>query len=46
MTPWEAAGMLQMEASRLVQGYVFGGLNGTGFFLDDDDEDEEDEEDE
>jgi hypothetical protein len=43
MTPWEAAGMLQMEAQRLIQGYVFGGMGSTGFFEDDDDDEEEDE---
>lgn len=41
MTPWEAAGMLQMEAQRLIQGYVYGGMV---FFDGDDDDDEEDDE--
>lgn len=40
MTPWEAAGMLQMEAQRLIQGYVYGGIS-NGFFDDDDDDDED-----
>lgn len=44
MTPWEAVGMMQMEAQRLVNGYSFGGI-GTGFFDDDDDEEEEEEDD-
>ena len=39
MTPWEAAGMLQMEAQRLIQGYVYGGMA----FYDDSDDEEEDE---
>lgn len=41
MTPWEAAGMLQMESQRLIQGYVFGGM-GTGFVEDDDEDEDED----
>lgn len=45
MTPWEAAGMLQMEASRLIQQYAFHGT-GLGFvvgeFEDDEEEDEDD----
>lgn len=42
ITPWEATGMLQMEAQRLIAGYTFGGM-GTGFYDDDDDDEEEDE---
>ena len=41
MTPWEAAGMLQMEAQRLIQGYVYGGMT---FYEDDDDDEEEEDE--
>lgn len=41
MSPWEAVGMLQMEAQRLINGYSFGGM-GTGFY-DSDDDDEDDE---
>lgn len=40
MSPWEAVGMLQMEAQRLVYGYSFNG-NGTGFEDDEDDEEED-----
>lgn len=40
MTPWEAAGMLQMESARLIQGYVFGGL-GSGFLFEEDEEEDE-----
>lgn len=46
MTPWEAAGMLQMEAQRLIQGYVFGGISGSGFFDGEDDDDEFDDDEE
>lgn len=40
MTPWEAAGMLQMEAQRLIQGYVYGGM---AFYEGEDEDEEEDE---
>lgn len=41
LTPWEAAGMLQMESQRLIQGYVYGGIS-DGFFDEEDDEEEDD----
>lgn len=38
MRPWSAVGMLRMEASRLEQGYTFGGI---GEYEEDEEEDDD-----